>query len=281
MLDTKKINGKKGTKMNILNKSEIKCNSLWFIFYRDQMLVKTVNDGWGIPVKEDLENLSWELERYQFLGEINGMSCFAAEIEIDQEQKNNMVFVGLRELFGKVEDSLFWMAGKAIQIVNWDKTYQFCGQCGKPTETRNKEFAKICHVCGLTNYPRISPAIIVAVVKNNQILLAQSHRFTSKFYSVLAGFVEPGETLEECVKREVKEESGIEVKNITYFGSQSWPFPNSLMIAFTAEYESGEIEVDQEEIADAKWFTAKDLPQIPGSISIARKLIDWFIGKYK
>ncbi|MDF2546228.1 MAG: pyrophosphatase [Anaerosolibacter sp.] len=267
--------------MDSLNKPEIKCDSLWFVFNRDQILIRTENDRWEIPTREDLRLIGCEPERYQFLGELNGISCFSAEIRINDNLKNNMVFVGLRELFGKIEEPLFWLAGKAIQIVNWDKTYQFCGQCGKPTETKVREFAKVCVDCGLTNYPRISPAIIVAVVNNDQILLAQSRRFTSKFYSVLAGFVEPGETLEECVIREVREESGIEVKNITYFGSQPWPFPNSLMVAFTAEYASGEIKIDEEELVDAKWFSVKDLPQIPSSISIARKLIDWFIEKYK
>ncbi|MBB6214643.1 NAD+ diphosphatase [Anaerosolibacter carboniphilus] len=263
--------------MNVFSKPEINTNSLWFVFHNDRLLIKVGNEGWEIPTQKDLMVLERRPEKYHFLGKIKEANCFSAELSTDEVQGEHMIFVGLRELFGKIDEALFWLAGKAIQIVNWDKTYQFCGQCGSPTVTKDNEFAKLCPVCGLTNYPRISPAIIVAVVKDDQILLAQSRRFTSKFYSVLAGFVEPGETLEECVKREVKEESGIEVKNISYFGSQPWPFPNSLMVAFTADYAGGEIKADEEELVDAKWFSAKDLPQIPGSISIARKLIDWFI----
>ena len=146
---------------------------------------------------------------------------------------------------------------------------------------KTDERAKICLKCGLINYPRISPAIIVAVVKKNQILLARSERFPTGFYSVLAGFVEPGETFEDCVKREVKEEVGLDVKNIRYFGSQPWPFPDSLMVGFTADYDGGKILIDKTEIKDAGWFTAHDLPQIPGKISIARRLIDWFVQNYQ
>jgi NAD+ diphosphatase len=126
----------------------------------------------------------------------------------------------------------------------------------------------------------MSPAIIVAVVRDGSVLLAHAARFPGAMYSVLAGFVEPGESLEDCVRREVKEEAGVELKNIRYFGSQPWPFPNSLMIGFTAEYAGGEVTMDMKEIVDAQWFTADHLPTIPDKISIARKLIDWFVEQY-
>jgi NAD+ diphosphatase len=138
------------------------------------------------------------------------------------------------------------------------------------------EKAKICHQCGLLSYPRISPAVIVAVVRGDTILLAHNHRFPPGLFSVIAGFVEPAETLTECVRRETKEEVGIEVRNIRYFGSQSWPFPHSLMVAFTADYARGEITVGENEIGEADWFHAKNLPRIPDRSSISRKLIDWF-----
>jgi NAD+ diphosphatase len=137
--------------------------------------------------------------------------------------------------------------------------------------------AKECPCCELLIFPRISPAVIVLVERENRVLLARVKRFTSELYSVLAGFVEPGETLEEAVQREIEEEVGIRVKNIRYFGSQPWPFPDSLMIGFTAEYDSGEIEIDETEIVDAGWFDPEKLPTIPGKISIARELIDWFV----
>ena len=131
------------------------------------------------------------------------------------------------------------------------------------------------------NHPRVSPAIIVAVVKERQLLLAHATRFPAKFYSVLAGFVEPGETLEDCVRREVFEETGVQVRNIRYFGSQPWPYPDSLMIGFTAAWADGEIAIDNDEITEAKWFTADDLPKIPDRVSIARSLIDGYIEKHR
>jgi NAD+ diphosphatase len=174
-------------------------------------------------------------------------------------------------------DDLIWIAGRANQLVQWNRSHQYCGACGHPTENTSEERAKICPGCGLINYPRISPAVIVAVLKDNQILLANNKRFKTGYYSVLAGFVEPGENLEECVQREVFEEVGITLKNIRYFGSQPWPFPNSLMVAFTAEYAAGEINVSRSEIADAAWFSADSLPSIPPGFTIARQLIDWYL----
>jgi ADP-ribose pyrophosphatase YjhB (NUDIX family)/predicted DNA-binding WGR domain protein len=153
--------------------------------------------------------------------------------------------------------------------------------CGASTIKKADEHAKVCPVCGHISYPRLSPAIIAAITKGDKLLLARNKNFAPGVYSVLAGFVEAGETLEECVKREIREEAGIEIKNIKYFGSQSWPFPNSYMLAFTAEHESGEIKIGEDEIADAGWFGADEIPKVPGSLSISRKLIDWFIEKYR
>jgi NAD+ diphosphatase len=172
---------------------------------------------------------------------------------------------------------LFWIGGRGFQLINWDRTTRFCGRCGSPTQSSDSERAKVCQNCGLRNYPRISPAVIVAVTRERRILLARAFRFPMKIYSVIAGFVEPGETLEQCIRREIKEEVNIEVRNIRYFGSQPWPFPNSLMIAFTAEYAGGELRIDNEEIMDAGWFEAHELPNIPDKVSIARRLIDSFI----
>jgi NAD+ diphosphatase len=139
------------------------------------------------------------------------------------------------------------------------------------------ERAKVCTACGWVVFPRMSPAVIVAVTRGERILLARSPRFPEKFYSVLAGFVEPGESLEECVQREVKEEVGLELKHIRYVGSQPWPFPNSLMIGFTADYAGGEMTIDGLEIVEADWFRADDLPRIPPRPTIARQLIDGFV----
>jgi NAD+ diphosphatase len=174
---------------------------------------------------------------------------------------------------------MFWAAGRAVQIMAWDRDHQFCGRCATPTETMPSERAKRCPNCHLQTYPRLSPAIIVAIEKENKILLGRSHRHPPDRFSVLAGFVEPGETLEEATAREIFEEVGIQVKNIRYFGSQPWPFPNSLMIAFTCEYAGGEIVFEEAEMAEAAWFSVEELPKIPSSVSISRELIDWFINK--
>ena len=253
----------------------------WFLFREDKILVKQDDQVTSIPHLTDLTELKIKPIRKQYLGTLDGSPCYSSEIADDAIAPEGMFFRGLRELFGLIDTDLFGIAGRAFQTVNWDRTHQYCGRCGTPTETKSDERAKACPKCELIHYPRISPAIIVAVMKENRILLARNARFPFKFYSVLAGFVEVGETFEECVKREVKEEVGIKVKNITYFGSQPWPFPNSLMVGFTADYDSGKIKIDETEIQEAGWFTAHDLPLLPTKISIARRLIDWFVEKYQ
>ena len=254
-------------------------NALWFIYDRGRLLVKIQNDSCEIPETSDLKPFQSAILHKQYLGTLDGRSCYTAEIADDNPKGMGLESRDLRALFGKLNENLIWIAGRANQLVNWNQIHQYCGSCGEPTEFKTDERAKICPQCGLTNYPRLSPAVIVAVLKNNKILLGRNKRFKLPFYSVLAGFVEPGETLEQCVKREIREEVGITVKDIRYFGSQPWPFPDSLMIAFTAEYAGGDIRLDGSEIIDAAWFGKDNLPKIPPKISIARQLIDWFIQK--
>ena len=144
-------------------------------------------------------------------------------------------------------------------------------------EEQSADRSKRCPACGLVSYPRISPAVIVAITRGDRLLLAANRRHAGAMYSVLAGFVEPGESLEECVHREIREEVGLEVTDVRYFGSQSWPFPNSLMVAFTAAHAAGEIAVDPEELVEARWFAPGELPPIPGCGTISRRLIDGFV----
>lgn len=254
--------------------------AFWFIFYNDKLLV-SIGNTVTIPFFTELPLSNIEPSRKQYLGKLNNHPCYTAEVFTDEFVPKNMSLLGLRQLFGLINENLFWVAGRAIQVVKWDRTHQFCGQCGSRSQAKLNEYAKVCPNCGLISYPRISPAVIVAITKDSHILLARSHHFKSKFYSVISGFVEPGETLEECLRREVKEEVGIEIKNISYFGSQSWPFPGTLMIAYTAEYHRGEIIIDEEEIEDARWFTVENLPDLPNPISIACHLINWFVEKQK
>ncbi len=254
--------------------------ALWFVFHEGRLLIKAGDEGQLIPRSRDLAKFNISPIRKQYLGRLEGLPCYAAELAHNRSVADGFAFEGLRQLFGRLEEDLIWVAGRANQLIDWNQSHRFCGRCGHATEDKPDERAKICPECNLINYPRVSPAIIVAVVKDNQILLGRNRRFKGGFYSVLAGFAEPGESLEECVAREVNEEVGIAVKNIRYFGSQPWPFPNSLMVGFIADYAGGRINVDKSEIIEAAWFSAQNLPPIPPKISIARQLIDWFVEIY-
>ncbi|MBZ9635425.1 NAD(+) diphosphatase [Clostridium sp. FP1] len=251
---------------------------IYFLFYNDELLVKSENDKAVIPAICDLENL--ELINTQYLGSIDGQNCFCGELNSDTVIPSDMYFSKLKALTHQLSKDMFWIGGRAIQIVNWNNDHKYCGRCGTLAQSVDGERAKKCPKCGLVNYPRISPAIIVAVVRDGKLLLAHNNQSAKELYSVVAGFVEVGETFEECVVREVQEETGITVKNIKYFGNQPWPFPNSLMIGFTAEYASGEIQVDGKEIGDANWYSSTEMPLTPDSISIAKKLISWFTENY-
>ncbi len=249
----------------------------WLSFLGDKLLITKDGGQVSIPLADDLTALGLKPLRSQYLGSLDGYPCYCTELTQDTAVPQGMEFLGLRQLFGRGDETLYSLAGRARQIVAWDKTHQYCGQCGSPTQNKVDERAKLCPRCGEVTYPVLSPAIIVAITKGDELLLARGNRFAVPMYSVLAGFVEPGESLEECVHREVREEVGIEVKHISYFGSQPWPFPHSLMIGFTAEYAGGEIHIDPREIVDAGWYRAENLPLIPDKLSIARRLIDWFI----
>ncbi len=251
--------------------------SYWFAFQNDNLMVKVEDNRAKVPKVYDLDDLNIQPVCEHYLGTLNGEHCYAVELPPGMLWPENMSFMGLRELFVLMDEDIFKVAVNAVQVVAWGQTHQFCGRCGAKTETKPDERAKVCPQCNHHSFPRITPAIMVGILKENQILLAANRMFPPDFYSVLAGFMEPGETLEECIVREVREEVGVEVKNIKYFGSQPWPFPNSLMIAFTADYAGGDIVVDGNEIVKAGWYSADNLPKRPtGGISVASKLIDWF-----
>jgi NAD+ diphosphatase len=249
----------------------------WFVFRQYDLLVETVQSETVVPRSGNLAELGFEPVRPVYLGRLNDCHCYAAELPPSATWNEPVSLVDLRRLHGLMAPEFLQAAVTGIQLLSWDQTFRYCGRCGTPTEDKEDERAKVCPACGLVNFPRLSPAIMAAVIRGDRILLANGHGFPSGFFSVLAGFVEPGETLEECVVREVKEEVGIDVHNIRYFGSQPWPFPNSLMIAFTAEYRRGEIRVDGSEITAADWFSADQLPSRPDArISISGQLIEWF-----
>ncbi len=263
-----------------------KSAAYWFIFRDDKLVVRPSGHIVEVPLGTDLAALGLAAVRHVYLGYLHTddaapIHCYGAEVAPDAVLPEGMISDGLRQLYGQLDETFFSLAGRAVQIVSWDRTHRYCGQCGTSTEAMPHERAKRCPQCGLMSYPRLSPAIIIAVVRRTEqgdrLLLAHNHRFPAGRYSVIAGYVEPGESLEECAQREVLEEVGVRIKEIRYFGSQPWPFPNSLMIGFTAEYDGGEFALEEAEIGDAGWFAADALPGLPPKMSIARRLIDWFV----
>lgn len=248
----------------------------YFVFKSAELLVKITADTLSVPVKTTMDELKLRTLAKYYLGKLDGCDCYCIETDDNATVPEGTFFRKFRSLLGQIDEEIFMLAGRAYQILNWDKKNRYCGICGSETEMKHDELAKVCRKCGNIIYPKISPAVIVAIIKGNEILLAHARQFKENLYSLIAGFVEPGETFEDCVKREVFEEVGIKVKNLKYFGSQPWPFPDSLMVGFTAEYESGEIAVDGKEIISAGWFTSRNLPDIPTGHSIAGQIINWF-----
>lgn len=202
-----------------------------------------------------------------------GSSDFAVELDPDFEAGEGFEWMRLRRLVGRVADAEFDAWGKAAQLLHWHRTHRYCGRCGQATIAHASEQAMVCPACSLSWYPRISPCVIVLVTRGEDLLLARSPRFQEGMYSTLAGFVEPGESVETAVHREIGEEVAIRVGGLRYFGSQPWPFPGQLMLGFLAEYAGGEIEVDGVEISDAAWYHYRRLPLIPGPGTIAGRMI--------
>lgn len=255
---------------------ETSADAYWFIFKDHKMLVEENHNQVDIPFTSNLKSLGISPLRTQYLGKLEGRPCFSAEVTPGTCPPEGMIFKDLRLLYNNLEEDIYLLAGRAVQIVNWDSSHQFCGKCGSPTQTMDDQTAKICPECGFTSHTRLSPAVITAIIKDDKLLMAQHAHGPENRYGLIAGFVEAGETLEEAVKRETAEEVGLEVKNIKYFGSQPWPYPNSLMIGFTAHYASGEIKVDGNEITDAQWFSKDEIPLPPSKMSIASALIEWY-----
>ena len=247
--------------------------AMYFVVHRKGLVVNS--ESGGIRMLDAAEARAVAAapdEAAHYLGHDDGVHAFA--LAAAPEIAPPFSLMPLRGLFGSVSDTIFAVAGRAVQIVDWAATHRFCGRCATPTVRTPGERAMRCPACELSAYPRIAPAIITLVRKGDLALLAHGAKFPAPFYSTLAGFVEPGESIEETLVREVKEEVGIEVGDLRYFGSQSWPFPHSLMLGFFATWKSGDIVIDPTEIVDAKWFRADELPMIPPPLSISRRLID-------
>jgi NAD+ diphosphatase len=275
--------------------------SHWFVFRGDRLLVELgppsprpsddprvpSRASWArLPLLKNHNELWFEPSRTLYLGRLAGTDCWAAEAPGEAPPPPaGMGYEGLRALFSVLEDPHFALAGRAIQLLDWDRNHRFCGRCGAPTEAKTEERARTCAACRLASYPRIAPAVMALVRREQegkpQVLLGRSPHFPPGMYSALAGFVEAGETLEQCLQREVHEEVGVRVSRCRYFASQPWPFPNSLMIAFVCDWESGDIRPQAGEIEAASWFDVLQLPKLPSRISIARKLIDAAVDEMK
>ena len=210
-----------------------------------------------------------------YIGLIKDKPCYVGQIDLPLP--SGLTKEHLRTSYHILGEEFFAAARYAFHIGYWHGTTRFCGKCGALTKIHERENAKRCTSCGHVMFPRIAPAVIMAVVRGDKILLARAKTFTRPIFSTLAGFVEPGETLEDCIHREIREEVGIAVKNIRYFGSQPWPFPKSLMVGFTCDHAEGEINLNTDEMVEAGWFDKAHLPPGPDKMSIASRLIDWFV----
>ena len=249
-------------------------NAWVFAYSGTQLLWRGDDDQPQMPTLADTERAGITGD-WHYMGALEGRPCVAMTLADGIDAPPGFSRSGLRSLFFRIPDAMLALAGRASQIVEWDRTHRYCGHCATPTIDRPDEYAKQCPTCGLVTWPRVSPAMMALVTRGREMLLARSRRFANtSMFSALAGFVEAGETVEDCVAREVREEVGLEVTALRYFGSQSWPFPHSLMIAFTAEYAGGDITLEDDEIVEARWFSADALPPMPPSVSIARQLID-------
>ncbi|HEY9102548.1 NAD(+) diphosphatase [Chitinimonas sp.] len=241
-----------------------------FVFFDGKLLV--AESGGDVPPLERQASHLWvgQIQTRHYLGQLDGHDCWAMTVAA---LPLGWQAIPLRAAMMKLPEQLMMLAARAAQIVEWDRAHRYCGVCAAPTELQLAERARICPACKHTVYPRLSPAMMVLIHRGKEVLLARAPHFATGMYSALAGFVEAGETLEECVHREVMEEVGVRVANLRYYGSQSWPFPHSLMVAFTAEWVSGEIVPQPGEIEHAAWFPLDALPGIPPRFSIAGHLI--------
>ncbi|AXS80468.1 NAD(+) diphosphatase [Dechloromonas sp. HYN0024] len=252
----------------------------YWILRAEHRLLTVAGDDAGSVFPSGLAGDFGPPENALHIGELNGRPCYAADV-VQHPDLPGSEATPLRNIFLLAGHESFALAGRATQLLDWQNNHRFCGKCGTPTARKPDELAMHCPNCGLLAYPRISPAVMVLVRDGDKLLLSRSPHFKPGVFSALAGFVEAGETLEACAVREVREEVGIEIANLSYFHSQPWPFPNSLMVAFFADYAGGTITPDPNEIEAANWFHLDALPLLPEPISISRRLIEAAVAQHE
>lgn len=250
-------------------------NKHWFIFYNDQLLLEKKNGKYQIPFAADApirKNINTPILNVPTRNNHDKTFGISQPEEIPEQYE----WIGLRGSYDYLPSELYKTAGKAFEILHWDKNSRFCPACGTPMKQKS-DITKQCPSCGKELYPSISTAILVLIRKGDSILLVHARNFKGTFNSLVAGFLETGESLEECVAREVMEETGLKIKNITYFGSQPWPYPSCLMVGFIADYQNGDIQLQEEELSSGAFYMRDNLPELPRRLSLARKMIDWWI----
>ncbi|WP_158965605.1 NAD(+) diphosphatase [Paraglaciecola sp. L3A3] len=249
--------------------------AIWFVFSGDKMLIPKENSH---LLKCRWQNLAFAhayKQQIVKIGSYKELPCLLVDMGNETIDEEDLALVGLRSVLNECSDTFFGIAARSWQVALFIRTHRFCGQCGSKMQQVDWEMAMQCMRCSHRCYPRISPCIIVAIRNKDKILLAQGKSQQSRnMYSIIAGFVESGETLEQAVHREVFEEVGIKVKNLKYFASQPWPFPHALMMGYLADFDSCDIQVDGKEILRAGWFDISELPNIPPKLSIAGQLIE-------
>lgn len=246
----------------------------WFVFFRDNLLLQSLDgERSTVPCQEEPPVPLTEWNVVRTYTELCGLPCKVVEVDHPLPEGSPYEFVGLRASYSRLEEDIYLKAGKGAEILYWDRNTRFCGVCGAPMKMHTV-ISKRCTACGKEVWPQLATAIIVLIRRDDRILLVHAHNFKGSFHGLVAGFVETGETLEECVEREVLEETSLHIKNIRYFGSQPWPYPCGLMIGFYADYVSGEIRLQRKELASGGWFGRDNLPEIPAKLSMARMLID-------
>ena len=248
-------------------------NVYWFIFFNNQLLLQKKGETYTIPYSI---NPPVPVKNVLEVSLLEDMPACTASVDTPLEETAEYLPMGLRASYDYLDPILHKIAGKAYELIYWDQHSRFCPSCGTKTVMQTT-ISKQCPNCKYEIYPVVSPAILVLIRKGDAILLVHARNFRGSFYGLVAGFLETGETLEECVRREVMEETGLEINNITYFGNQPWPYPSNLMVGFIADYVSGTIRLQDEELSEGAFFTKDNLPELPRKLSLARKMIDLWL----
>lgn len=248
--------------------------TLYFVFCKGDIMLEKLPDGtYTIPSGEEPPTEVKPQTNMMNVSVMNGTAVRTYRIDSPVTDDARFEMCGLRQSYYKLPHDLYLKAGKCHELLYWDSNTQFCGICGAPMKMHT-DISKRCTRCGKEVWPQLATAVIVLIHRGDEVLLVHARNFKGNFMGLVAGFVETGETLEEAVHREVMEETNLAITNLRYFGSQPWPYPCGLMVGFNADYVSGEIKLQTEELARGAWFTKDNLPQIPEKLSIARKLID-------